>query len=67
MGATKRPARQSRCGTDEHLDSSEDSSFLALPFMVGSADLRFMPAADEGDALFTDAPPSAMRVVSLAG
>jgi hypothetical protein len=40
---------------------------LALPFMVGSADLRFIPAADEGDALFTDAPPSAMRVVSLAG
>jgi hypothetical protein len=48
------------CATEENLEDSLLSSFLALPFDVGSSPaLRFIPAGED----FADAPPNAIRCV----
>jgi hypothetical protein len=48
------------CAAEENLEDSLLSSFLALPFDVGSSPaLRFIPAG-EG---FADAPPKAISCV----
>ena len=47
------------CATEEHLEDSLLSSFLALPFDVGSSPaLRFMPAGED----FAEAPPNAIKM-----